>query len=35
MNVMLRPVPVPGLAAQFIAKPLQLLIGDGWVTTTL
>src|ERR1700722_14800658 len=31
MNVMLHPVPVPDLAARFIAKPLQLLIGDTWV----
>jgi phenylacetaldehyde dehydrogenase len=31
MNVMLHPVPVPDLAAQFIARPLQLLIGDAWV----
>ena len=31
MNVMLHPVPVPDLAARFIAKPLQLLIGDAWV----
>src|ERR1700733_645707 len=31
MNVMLQPVPVPDLAARFIAKPLQLLIGDAWV----
>ena len=31
MNVMLHPVAVPDLAARFIAKPLQLLIGDAWV----
>ena len=31
MNVMLHPVPVPDLAARFIAKPLQLLIGGEWV----
>lgn len=31
MNVMLHPVPVLDLAAQFIARPLQLLIGDRWV----
>jgi phenylacetaldehyde dehydrogenase len=31
MNVMLHPVPVPDLAAQFIARPLQLLIGGAWV----
>ena len=30
MNVMLHPVPVPDLAARFIAKPLQLLIGETW-----
>jgi acyl-CoA reductase-like NAD-dependent aldehyde dehydrogenase len=31
MNVMTHPVPVPDLAARFIAKPLQLLIGGSWV----
>ena len=31
MNVMLHPVPMPDLAARFIARPLQLLIGDAWV----
>jgi hypothetical protein len=29
MNVM--PYPVPNLVAQFIARPLRLLIGDAWV----
>jgi phenylacetaldehyde dehydrogenase len=31
MNVMLQPVRIPDLAASFIAKPLQLLIGGQWV----
>jgi succinate-semialdehyde dehydrogenase/glutarate-semialdehyde dehydrogenase len=33
MNVMLHPVPVPALAAHFIAKPLQLLIGESILGT--
>jgi phenylacetaldehyde dehydrogenase len=31
MNVMTDPVPVPDLAARFIAKPVQLSIGGSWV----
>ena len=31
MNVTLQSVPVPDLAASFIARPLQLLIGDAWM----
>ena len=31
MNVMLHPVPVPDLAARFIASPMQLLIDGKWV----
>src|ERR1700722_16294252 len=31
MNVILHPVAVPDLAARFIAKPLQLLIGGKWM----